>query len=469
VAVDETKEMPPRKFPGRPIQIENDTANMTLNQMSAIQAAAAIRDGEISSEELVLSCLERIDEIDETVQAWAFLDKDYALKQAKEADMARKAGMALGPLHGVPVGIKDIFDTHDMPTEDGTVLHAGRQPIDDASVVAQLREAGAVIMGKTVTTELAVFSPGKTRNPHNPEHTPGGSSSGSAAAVAAQMVPLAVGSQTNGSMIRPAAYCGVVGYKPTHGLISRRRVLRQSPPLDTIGVFARTIQDVALFAETIMGYDDRDAAMRPTARPKLVQAVKSDPPVEPDFAFVKTPVWDQADDDTRGAFEELAEHLDERVREVTLSDTFDYAHEWHRSIMEADLAKNFRVDEEKGSDKISNILREMMDRGKTVTAVDYNTAVEQVVALNDILDEVFQRYDAIITPATTGTAPKGLDSTGSPTFCTIWTYCGMPAVSLPLLQGSNGLPMGVQLVGPRGDDARLLRTARWLAEKLAEE
>ncbi len=226
---------------------------MKANEMTAAQAVGAIRDGQISSEELVASCLERIDEVEETVQAWTYLERDYAMKQARKADLARKSGIPLGPLHGVPVGIKDIFDTDDMPTEDGTVLHAGRRPVSDATAVAQLREAGAVIMGKTVTTELAVYGPGKTRNPHNPEHTPGGSSSGSAAAVAAQMVPLALGTQTNGSVIRPAAYCGVVGYKPTRGLISRTRVLRQSPPLDTVGVFARTVEDAALAAETIMG------------------------------------------------------------------------------------------------------------------------------------------------------------------------------------------------------------------------
>lgn len=442
---------------------------MKLNEMTAVQAVTAIREGDVTSEELVSACLDHIDETEETVQAWIYLDRDHALTQAKKADLARKSGFPMGPLHGVPVGIKDIFDTDDMPTEDGTVLHAGRRPMGDATVVAQLREAGAVIMGKTVTTELAVYGPGKTRNPRNPEHTPGGSSSGSAAAVAANMVPLAVGTQTNGSVIRPAAYCGVVGYKPSHGLVSRTRVLRQSPPLDTVGVFARTVEDAALLAETIMGYDDRDAAMRPAARATLVKTAMSEPPVEPDIAFVKTPVWDQADEDTRGAFEELAEHLGERITEVALSDTFDDVHEWHRRIMEADLAKNFRIDEEKGRDKITSVLCEMLDRGKAVSAIEYNTAVDQVLACNDILDEVFERYDAIITPATMGTAPQGLGSTGSPIFCTIWTYCGMPAVTLPLLEGSNGLPMGVQLVGPRGDDARLLRSARWLAERLAED
>ncbi len=439
---------------------------MTLSQMTATQAAAAIRNGELTSEELVGACLARIDEVEATVGAWTYLDRDHAIGQARAADLARKEGRALGPLHGVPVGIKDIFDTEDMPTEDGTVLHAGRRPLEDSTVVALLREAGAVIIGKTVTTELAVYSPGKTRNPHNPEHTPGGSSSGSAAAVAAHMVPLAVGSQTNGSVIRPASFCGVVGYKPSHGLISRHRVLCQSPPLDTIGVFARTVEDAALLAEPLMAYDPRDPVMRPRARPTLVATAGDEPPVDPDIAFIKTPVWDKADEDTKEAFEELSAHLGERVRAVDLPEVFAGAHEWHRAIMEADLAKNFRIDEDKGRDRISPVLREMMDRGKTVTAVAYNEAVDHIAVLNGLLDPIFKQYDAILTPATVGTAPKGLESTGSPIFCTLWTYCGLPAVSLPLLSGSNGMPMGVQLVGPKGDDARLLRTARWLAESL---
>jgi len=441
---------------------------MTISELTAAQAAAAMANGDITSEDLVRACLARIDEVEKTLGAWACLDPDHAIRQAKAADRARNEGQALGPLHGVPVGIKDIFDTDDMPTENGTVLHAGRRPMKDCTAVALLRQAGAVIMGKTVTTELAVYAPGKTRNPRNPEHTPGGSSSGSAAAVAAHMVPLAVGSQTNGSVIRPASFCGVVGYKPSFGLISRHGVLLQSPPLDTVGVFARTVGDAAMLAEPMMAFDGRDSAMRPRARPALVETAATEPPVEPALAFVKSPVWDQADDDTKRAFAELAAHLGERVRAIDLPDAFAHGHGWHRTIMEADLAKNFCVDEDRGRDRISPILREMMDRGKTVTAVAYNEAVERIAALNDLLGEIFRQFDAILTPATVGTAPKGLDGTGSPMFCTLWTYCGLPAVSLPLLKGVNGMPMGVQLVGPKGDDARLLRTARWLAARVGE-
>lgn len=440
--------------------------NQNPAQWTAVAAAEAIRDGAITSEELVKACLDRIREVDGTIQAWAYLDPDYALDQARRADRARRAGRPLGPLHGIPVGIKDILDTSDMPTENGTVLHAGRRPMRDSTVVALLREAGAVIMGKTVTTELAVFAPSKTTNPHNPAHTPGGSSSGSAAAVAANMVPLAVGTQTNGSVIRPASFCGVYGFKPSHGHISRHGVLMQSPPLDTVGVYARTVEDIALIAETLMAFDDRDAHMRPRARPRLLETAMAPPPVEPHFAFVKSPVWDHASEDIKDGLAELVDHLGGVVEEVALPDTFDQVVRWHRTIMEADLAKNFRFGT-KEREQLSGILREMMDRGETHTAVAYNEAIDHVPLVRAQLEAICEAYDAILTPATTGEAPLGLETTGSPIFCTLWTYCGMPAVSVPLLEGSNGLPMGVQVVGRKGDDARLLRTVRWLLTRIS--
>ena len=238
-----------------------------LHWLSASEAARLIREGAISSKQMVEACLARVREADGQIQAWAFLDPDHALAQARAADELRLSGRPVGPLHGVPVGVKDIFDTADMPTENGSVLHAGRTPSRDATVVAMLRGAGAVIMGKTVTTEYAFLAPGKTRNPYNPDHTPGGSSSGSAAAVAAGMVPLAIGSQTNGSTIRPAAFCGVLGFKPTHGLIPRHGILTLSRTLDHVGLFARTIEDIALLAEQLAGYDERDPDTRPRAHP----------------------------------------------------------------------------------------------------------------------------------------------------------------------------------------------------------
>lgn len=440
---------------------------MDLADLSAVDASDRLRRGEITSVEMVEACLARIDEREPDVQAWAHLDRDFALDQARLRDFARGAGEATGPLHGVPIGIKDIFDTDGLPTENGTVLDAGRQPAADSAVVTFLKEAGAVIMGKTVTTELAVYAPGKTRNPHNPDHTPGGSSSGSAAAVATGMVPLAVGTQTNGSVIRPAAYCGVVGFKPTHGLISRTGILAQSHWLDTVGVMGRTVEDAAMIAEAITGFDANDGDMVPRARPRLTETAGEEPPMPPYLAFVKTAVWDQAEDATKEAFAELASFLGEGCDEVALPDPFDHAVDWHRTILTADLAKSFAGYCERGKDKLSATLRDMIEEGQKVLAVDYNRTVDWRGVLNTGLDQVFDRFDAIITPATQGEAPAGLDSTGSPMFCSLWTYCGTPTVTLPLLEGPNGLPLGVQMVGRRGDDARLLRTARWLMDKVA--
>jgi Asp-tRNA(Asn)/Glu-tRNA(Gln) amidotransferase A subunit family amidase len=418
----------------------------------------------MSAEDLVRGCLARIAADEDRVRAWAFLDEQRALEQARNVDRVRREGHALGPLHGLPVGVKDIIDTADMPTEDGTVLHAGRRPDHDAAVVERLRSAGAVILGKTVTTELATYSPGKTRNPHNPEHTPGGSSSGSAAAVAAHMVPVAIGTQTNGSVIRPAAYCGVYGYKPTFGLVSRHGILEQSRPLDQVGFFARTVEDLALIAEPLIGYDERDPDTRPIARPALREVALQEPPLPPVFAFTKTPNWDETEEQTRLAFDEVAQALGAQSRPFSVPSIFNDAWQWHRTIMEADLARNFHALYERGRDRLSESLRGQIERGRRVSAVEYNNAVARIGATSAAFEEIFDRCDVILTAATAGPAPHGLASTGSPAFCTLWTFTGMPAVTLPLLHADNGLPMGIQLVGRRGDDARLLRTARWLAD-----
>jgi Asp-tRNA(Asn)/Glu-tRNA(Gln) amidotransferase A subunit family amidase len=439
-----------------------------LHLLSGTEAARLIRDGAIGAEQLVEACLAQIREVDAQVEAWAFLDVDYALQQARAADEQRLTGRPIGPLHGVPVGIKDIFDTADMPTEYGSVIHAGRTPSRDAAVVSMLRAAGAVIMGKTVTTEFAYFSPGKTRNPHSREHTPGGSSSGSAAAVAASMVPLAIGSQTNGSTIRPAAYCGVIGYKPSHGSISRHGALMLSRTLDHVGLFARTIDDMALLAEQLVGYDEQDADTRPLARIPFVETAAVEPPLAPMFAFMKTPCWERADEDTRDGLAELIEQLGAQVEEVELFPSATEAWDWHQTIMGAEMAHNLAREWHHGRERLSPQLQAQIERGLEVRAADYIYAQSRIQPVHESFVELFeQRYDAILTPAAPGAAPKGLSSTGDPAFCTLWTLCGMPAVTLPLLQSADGLPIGVQLVGPRYGDARLLRTARWLAAKMA--
>ncbi|MFL6574313.1 MAG: amidase [Burkholderiales bacterium] len=436
--------------------------------LSAAQAAREIAEGRLTSEELVQACLERIRALEPKVQAWAFLDEEHALAQARAADERKRSGKPIGPLHGLPVGVKDIFDTADMPTENGTLLHRGRTPRHDAAAVTMLRAAGAVILGKTVTTECAYFSPGKTCNPHDPAHTPGGSSSGSAAAVAAGMVPLALGSQTNGSVIRPAAFCGVYGFKPTHGLIPRTGVLQLSRTLDHVGFFSRNVEDLALLAEVLQGHDEGDPDTRPRARIPFRQLAAEEPPIPPVLAFIKTPHWERANPDTKEAFAELVEALGDRVEEVELFPSASEAWDWHKTVMEGEMAANLEREWRMGKDKLSGELRSLMERGRELRALEYQRAVRSIAPVADSFDELFmERYDAILTPAALGTAPKGLGSTGDPSFCSLWTLLGMPAMSLPLMQGANGLPLGVQLVGRRGFDARLMRTARWLVAKLA--
>lgn len=438
---------------------------MSFSALSLAEAAADIRDGRMTSAELVADCLKRIEETDPGIQAWAYIDPAYAMMQAEAADLHRQQGKALGPLHGVPVGIKDIFDTRDMPTEFGSPVWAGRTPRRDATAVARLREAGAVIMGKTVTTEFAYFHPNKTRNPHDPTRTPGGSSSGSAAAVAAHMVPGAIGSQTNGSVIRPAAFCGVVGFKPGHGLISRSGALELSRTLDVVGVFARSVQDAALLAESLVGFDEDDPDTRPVARPPFASVVASEPPLPPRFAFVRSAFWDQAESVTRDAFEELVKELGDAAVEVDLGERFGRGVELQCVVMEVEMAHNLRRDYEKGGDQLSDAFRKLIERGRTYPAVQYAAALAGIGQLNEVLDHVFDEYDAILTPAAPGEAPA-IETTGSPVFCSTWSYLGTPAISLPLMASPAGLPLGVQLVGRRGNDARLLRTARWLVDNL---
>ncbi len=434
--------------------------------MTAAELRLQIRTGGLTAEQTVRSFLDRIAALDDAVGAWSYIDPAYALSQARDADRAQASGQPVGALHGVPVGIKDIFDTIDMPTEYGTVLHAGNQPCRDATAVSLLRQAGAIIIGKTVTTELAIAQAGITKNPHDLNRTPGGSSSGSAAAVASMMVPVALGTQTNGSIIRPASFCGVVGYKPSYGLISRHGCLKQSGLLDQVGVFGRTVEDAAVLAQELMSYDSKDPDMAVRARLRLVECVNSRPPSPPRFAYVKSPVWGEAQDHTRAAFEGLVAKLGGQVDEVLLPGLFDTAVEDHGTIMESDVAVSLAGQYARGAELLSPAARGMIERGRERRATDYIRARQNIPKLIAALGDVVSGYDAILTPAAIGEAPIGYNPTGNPVFCTIWSLCGLPAISIPILKGVTGLPLGTQLVGLRNDDARLLRTARWLVESV---
>ena len=442
-------------------------ADPAITGLCAVALRDRLAEGSLRAVELAEACLAQVRAKEETVRAFAWLDPDFVLHQARSMDALRGTGRALGPLHGVPGAIKDVIDTARIPTGNGTVLDDGRVPTADAAVVERLRAAGAVVMGKTVTAELAFLHPGKTCNPVDPAHTPGGSSSGSAAAVAAGMVPLAVGTQTGGSVIRPASYCGVVGYKPSFGSISRRGILAQSPSLDTVGVFAGTIEGAAMLADALFGHDPVDAATRPAPPPRLSETARSKAPVPPSFAFVRTPFWDRADPQMQGAMEELAILLGDQCFEATLPGAFREAPAIRQQINFAEMAKCYYGYARRGRDRFSAELLSAMEEGERLPARDYIAALDWPDVLNSGLDEYFQRCDAILTPAATGPAPAGLGSTGDAIFNGVWTLCGTPAVTIPLFQADNGLPMGVQLVGRRGDDARLLRTAHWLAAFVA--
>ncbi|SEK81468.1 Asp-tRNAAsn/Glu-tRNAGln amidotransferase A subunit [Roseovarius azorensis] len=433
--------------------------------------ACALRErlanGALTALELAEACIARIAARDPEIRAWAWFDADFARQQARALDAHRQAGRAIGPLHGLPVALKDVIDTAKIPTENGCPLDQGRVPVKDAAIVSRLKAAGAVIMGKTVTTELAYMQAGETRNPHNPAHTPGGSSSGSAAAVADGMVPLAVGTQTGGSVIRPASYCGVAGFKPSFGAIPRSGVLMQSPTLDTVGVFARTAADAALLAEVLFGHDAGDPATSPEPVPPLLRLATSAPPLRPVFAFVRPPGWDAADPQLHAAFDELVEALGDQVFEVPLPNAFDQAAEIRERINFAEMARYYyRYARE--LDALGTRTQEALTKGNAILARDYLAALDWPDVLYAGLGEIFERCDAILCPAATGPAPEGLEFTGNAIFNGLWTLTGTPAVTVPAFTAENGLPMGVQMVAARGNDARLLRTANWFQNWLAE-
>jgi Asp-tRNA(Asn)/Glu-tRNA(Gln) amidotransferase A subunit family amidase len=435
-----------------------------MSALTACEVAAEIARGAISAEDYTGACLERIAVVESEVQAFAHLDPEHALAQARALDRHKADGGRIGALHGIPVGIKDIFDTADYPTECGSPILAGRRPSADAAVVRKLREAGAVIIGKTVTTEFAYFHPGKTRNPRDVTRTPGGSSSGSAAAVAAGMVPLAIGSQTNGSTIRPAAFCGVFGAKPGHGLISRSGALTLSRTLDHVGAFARSVEDLALILDCIVGHDPADPDSRAFASPSFRAVAAEAPPLPPSFAFVRTPMWDKAEPEAREALEDLAKELG--AREVDLPADYGSAWDALRAIMAADMAYNLGAFVDKGSE-VSKPFSDLIAEGRKVTAVEYLAAVRDARRYTEGLSAIFEQLaDAIITLSARGVAPQGLDKTGDPVFCTLWTLTGLPSLNLPLLANADGLPIGVQLVGAPGRDERLLRTANAMIETL---
>ncbi len=439
-----------------------------LNDLTTVQAAALIGKGEITAEALTRACLDRIAAREDAVQAFAHLDPDKALADARAADLLKRSGQSTGPLHGVPVGIKDIIDTKDMPTECGTPAFKDRRPEEDATCVAALRAAGAIIIGKTVTTELALSHPGKTRHPRNPAHTPGGSSSGSAAAVADNMIPAALGTQTGGSVIRPGSFCGIYAMKPTYGLIPRPGVLEQSASLDTVGVYGRAVEDLALLLDVLAVNDSRDPASLTMSRGNYLAACTAEWKLRPMFAYIKTSAWEElAEPVTKEAFGELIEMLGDQVEEISLDETTAKGLAAHRKIQLAELATQFGPIADRTPSLLSKIMLDSIEQGRRVTATEFLEAKAFREIAYRALTEMFINYGTIITAASAGPAPNSRETTGNPVFNAFWTYVGTPCITLPLLE-ADGMPLGVQLVGARRDDARLLRSARLFERQLAE-
>lgn len=422
-----------------------------INKISAAEAAATIAAGKLKSEALVSACLERIGRRESDVQAWAHINPDLALKQARECDRQQPRTR----LHGIPVGVKDVIDTADMPTEYGSPIYRDHQPKCDAACVAQVRDLGGVVLGKTVSTEFATRHPGKTRNPRNLAHTPGGSSSGSAAAVADCMVPLAFGTQTTSSIIRPAAYCGVVGYKPTFNVINRAGLKFLSDSLDTIGVLARTVPDAALIVEELSGSPATSFDAVPDLKPRI--------------GFCRTPYWHQADGATQEALERAVPRLQQsgaRVTEVELDGEFARLVEVQVTISSFEIYRALSYERTRFPELISESLMGRILGGGRVTRAQYEEAHAVARRCRARLDDTYRDYDALLAPSAIGEAPTGLASTGDPVFGSSWTVLHGPAVTVPAFTGPGGLPMGAQITGPRGHDSRTLLCAEWVRRAL---
>ncbi len=436
--------------------------------LSLEELALKIKDTQVSSLEVCEAYIERIKKFEKDVKAWAHFDKKVFLEKAAEADDYRKSGKPLGLLHGVPIAVKDIIGTVDMPTECGTVIRKGKSYSQNAEIIDLLHASGAIVMGKTATSELGYLGPAATTNPHDKSRTPGGSSSGSAACIASFMAPASIGSQTGGSVIRPASYCGVVGYKPSYGLISRNGVLRTSYSLDQIGMFGRKVEDVATLAKVLIKKDKHDPATIHYSTDNIMSEMKKGPIFEPKFIFYKTDYWKMIDKKSREAFEYFIKSFKKNIEIFDTPSYFKDIHKYHQIIHETDLANNFSLYYKKFKKKLSKYMQDSISNGNKYSAKEYAEAIDFMKRSYESYEEVFEDYHGVLSPSSPGVAPKGLKSTGTSEFNRVWSYLGTPCISLPLLEGENNLPLGIQLIGNKYDDHRFLGVAKWL-EKQCEE
>jgi Asp-tRNA(Asn)/Glu-tRNA(Gln) amidotransferase A subunit family amidase len=441
----------------------NSPSAESLRALPAWRAAELIARRELRCEDLVRAYAERVHERQPSVLAFCSLGVDAALAQARALDANAGQGRS-GSLQGLPLGVKDLFDTADLPTTYGSVLYAGHRPQADAAAVALCREAGGVVLGKTVSTEFAYFHPGPTRNPAglgptpgaaDRLFTPGGSSSGSAAAVADGQVPLALGTQTAGSIIRPAAFCGVVGFKPSAGRVPNAGVKSLSPSLDIVGGFARSVRDVALLGATLL------------SDPRLLPG--DQPMAAPRIALCMTPQGHLADADTLAAVAQATRTLTSKVAcwtEVHGEDEVPDLVDTQKGVMAFEMARALSHERRAHGSQLSAPLQALMAQGLALTAADHQHLLARAAAARQRVARLFERFDVLLAPSTLGEAPAGLDATGDPVFCRGWTLLGLPCVHLPFTKGRNGLPIGLQLVAAHAQDHRLLAYAQWVHERL---
>jgi Asp-tRNA(Asn)/Glu-tRNA(Gln) amidotransferase A subunit family amidase len=433
---------------------------ITALENSARSLVARMRAGKHSAVETMTAFLDRIAAREADVRAFAYLNPAAALAAAERCDAALASGATPGPLHGLPVAVKDIIDTHDMPTEHGGEIYAGRRPTRDATIVQRLRTAGAIVLGKTVTAQYALFAPGPTRNPHDPGRTPGGSSSGSAAAVAAGFAPVALGTQTNGSVIRPASFCGVVGFKPSLGLLPRTGVLRHAALIDHPGVMARDVADAAFVVDAIAGEDPEDSLSRDLASPLCDAAL--DERTTPRLAVAFGPFASRVEAATLRALEALTAALPVPVDVIELGSEFEAAEPAQRVLMCAGAAESLGPDIDRAPDKVPESVLRIVREGQALSGTDVLAAWTRRDRLRVKMIKLTSQYDAVLTFAAPGPAPLASEGTGDPIFATLWTLIGAPAYSLPLLHSAEGLPIGVQAVAAPGRDLDLTRAAAWL-------
>lgn len=440
----------------------SDSQKTPPHTLTLADAADRIRTGQLSPVTLVNSCLEHLDRLEPDLRAWATVDHKGASDAAKRCETEINNGRYRGPLHGIPLGLKDIFFTAEVKTSMGSPIYADYVPEYDATAVQRLKEAGAVILGKAHTTEFAALAPSPTRNPWNLEHTPGGSSSGSAAAVVARACFGALGSQTYGSTVRPAAYCGCVGLKPTFGRISVHGVYPLAGSLDHVGIFARTVTDIALLLHVLAGEDPNDPVSAAQPVPDYLQSLQSVEP--PRIGVVREFFFERADEETRQHVEAVVQRCEQagaRVSEVALPSSFAGAPEAHFDMMFVEAAFSHREVYAEHRDRYSPQMRDLIEKGRALSGVAYLQAQRQQETFRTELDTICRGVDVLLTPATPAPAPRGFATTGDPTFNGPATFAGLPSLSLPSGLSRGGLPFGIQLMAAAFAEPRLLAAAKW--------